>query len=140
VQDLSHFTQFLDVDLARLLAERFSHMETHYTSRLHSTFRGLRHERAMNLQHFAKIRKSFLRYLRRADNKMNVLEAFTIHYNDIKQAHRMDPHCKEELHQRVDELADQLWDITDARKTESETELTNIKSDGIVIPSIILHL
>lgn len=51
-------------------------------------------------------------------------------YNEIPDDMREDEETKAELHQRVDDLRETLWSISDERKQQAENERQNIINDG----------
>ena len=75
-------------------------------------------------------RKDFLAYLRRPDNKQIYVAQWQKEYNEVSDDMREDEETRMELHQRVDDVRETLWNICDERKLQSETELDNIKTDG----------
>ena len=59
---------------------------------------------------------------------------FIIHiqqeYNDVPDDMRDDEETRMELHQRVDDLRERLWNICDKRKEEAEAERETVMNDG----------
>ena len=51
-------------------------------------------------------------------------------YNNIPDDIRDDEEVKSELHQRVDDLKEQLWSICDKKKEDAEKERKSIMNDG----------
>ena len=51
-------------------------------------------------------------------------------YNGIPDDIRDDEEVKSELHQRVEDLKDQLWSICDKKKEDAEKERETIMHDG----------
>ena len=51
-------------------------------------------------------------------------------YNSIPDDIRDDEEVKAELHQRVEDLKDQLWSICDKKKEDAEKERESIMNDG----------
>ncbi len=132
VMDFKNLNGFLDVELAKVLADRWIKLETRFTEQLRGRLHAIAQERLASLSHFAVLRKNFFRFLRRPDNKMELVNAFVADYNRLHPDLRMDVQSKEEMHQRADELGDKLWDITDRRREESEDQLQQIQNDGWV--------
>ena len=51
-------------------------------------------------------------------------------YNEVSDDMREDEETKMELHQRVDDLREQLWSICDERKDQAEKERETVMNDG----------
>ena len=136
------FATFLDKPLAVQLAEKWIGLETHYTNNFKRLFRLLRSERWASLDHFAKLRGDFLKFLRRPDTKSSIVEAFQEEYNRVDADLRNDVEVKDELHLRIDELSDKLWGISEQRKNEALEQLALIHRDGFVAnhcEAIVIH-
>lgn len=69
-------------------------------------------------------------YLRRPDNKQVYISQWQKEYNEIPDDMREDEETKAELHQRVDDLRETLWSISDERKIQAENERQNIIGDS----------
>lgn len=123
-------TSFCDTDLAKILANSWILLEKEYTDGMRNLFRKLRTARCADLDHFALLRKNFLRFLQRADSKMKVLEPFQEDFNKMQPDLRKDMGAKEELHQRTDELNEQLTAIVDERKQIAHDQFAQINADG----------
>ena len=51
-------------------------------------------------------------------------------YNQVADDMRSDDETMSELHQKVDDLRERLWNICDERKASAETERQDIINDG----------
>lgn len=51
-------------------------------------------------------------------------------YNDVSDDMREDEETKAEIHQRIDDLREVLWNICDERKDQAEKERETIMNDG----------
>ncbi|XP_069125844.1 sperm flagellar protein 2-like isoform X2 [Argopecten irradians] len=120
----------LDDEIATILANYWESTEQTYVKNSKHVFRKEREERENIYRYFYQIRKDFLSYLRRPDNKQVYEAQWQKDYNEVPDDMRDDEETKMELHQRVDDLREELWSICDARKAQSETERENIISDG----------
>jgi hypothetical protein len=70
-------------------------------------------------EYLYEVQTKFLAFLRRQDKKQSVLDKFVKEFNDYSDKFpdmREDDSTKEELHQRVDILSDELWEIAEERK------------------------
>ncbi|GAB0203044.1 sperm flagellar protein 2 [Grus japonensis] len=75
-------------------------------------------------------RKKFQDYLKHPDLKQAFVSQWQSDFNSIADDLREDEETKAELHQRVTDLRDLLWDICDNRREEAEQERTDIMNDG----------
>lgn len=121
----------LEANIAKTLSQGWSKVEILYQQRFRNVLRGLQAQRIAQVKHCAKSRENFREYLRRSANeKVWRVEEFQDDFNCIHMDLRNDPEAKAELHQRVDELADELWGYTQRRKNEDVTEYNEILSQG----------
>ena len=68
-------------------------------------------------------RRNFEAYLRRPDHKQEFLSQWQADYNSLPDDIRGDEETKKELHQRVDDLRERLWNICDERKEQASQVL-----------------
>ncbi|XP_009581175.1 PREDICTED: sperm flagellar protein 2-like, partial [Fulmarus glacialis] len=78
----------------------------------------------------AFIKIKFQGYLKHPDLKQEFVSQWQSDFNSIADDLREDEETKAELHQRVTDLRDLLWDICDNRREEAEQERTDIMNDG----------
>jgi hypothetical protein len=79
----------------------------------------LRGQRERLTEYLSAVSKRFLDFLHRPDIKQEKLEQFIKDFNDFSDQYadlREDDATKDELHQRVDILTDELWEIIEERK------------------------
>ncbi|XP_014809464.1 PREDICTED: sperm flagellar protein 2 [Calidris pugnax] len=105
-------------------------VENSYISTIKTVLRYLRDERHSVIHYLADIRKRFQDYLKLPDLKQEFVSQWQSGFNSIADDLRDDDETKAELHQRVTDLRDLLWDICDNRREEAEQERTNIMNDG----------
>ncbi|XP_060552949.1 sperm flagellar protein 2-like isoform X2 [Ruditapes philippinarum] len=122
--------QFINQNLAKVLADHWEHVENMYIKNGKFVFRKVRDERENIYRYFFQIRKDFLAYLRRPDHKQEFVSQFQKEYNEIPDDMRDDDETKMELHQRVDDLRERLWNICDERKEQAEHERETVMNDG----------
>lgn len=79
--------------------------------------------------YFYEVKTSFAKFLKRPDAEQDLIETFQNEYNAVEEDFRGDPDVKAELHQRLEELKDKLWDIADKRRDEAEAERISIIED-----------
>ncbi|XP_054467241.1 sperm flagellar protein 2 [Anoplopoma fimbria] len=80
--------------------------------------------------HLFNIREEYKHYLGRPDLKQELVSHWQKDFNSIPDDMREDEDTKAELHLRLDELRERLWDISDKRKEEDEKERAKVMGDG----------
>uniref|UniRef100_A0A672MF84 Calponin-homology (CH) domain-containing protein n=1 Tax=Sinocyclocheilus grahami TaxID=75366 RepID=A0A672MF84_SINGR len=90
----------------------------------------LRSERELIFHHLYNIRENFRQYLQKPDLKQEFVSAWQRDYNSVPDNIREDEETKGELHQRLDDLRERLWDICDKRKEEAEQERAGVIDDS----------
>ncbi|KAJ8285298.1 hypothetical protein GJAV_G00025240 [Gymnothorax javanicus] len=101
-----------------------------YESNVKTVMQNLRTERDLIISHLYNIREDFKQYLRRPDDKQELVSLWQQDYNSVPEDMREDELTKAELHQRLDDLRERLWDATDARREDAERERSGIMGDG----------
>jgi hypothetical protein len=84
---------------------------------------------------FDHIQKQYLEFIHRPDTKQEKLEQFIKDFNEFSDQFpdlREDEATKDELHQRVDTLSDELWEIIEDRKEQHVEERKKIMESGWV--------
>ncbi|XP_071658361.1 sperm flagellar protein 2 isoform X2 [Patagioenas fasciata] len=105
-------------------------VENVYVNTIKTILRCLRDEQHSVIHYLADIRKKFQDYLKRPDLKQDFVSQWQLDFNSVADDLREDEETKAELHQRVTDLRDFLWDICDSRREEAEQERTDIMNDG----------
>ncbi|KAM6391698.1 sperm flagellar protein 2 [Rhynochetos jubatus] len=105
-------------------------VENVYVNTIKTVLRYLRDEQHSVIYYSANVRKNFQDYLKRPDLKQKFVSQWQSDFNSIADDLREDEETKAELHQRVTDLRDLLWDICDNRREEAEQERTDIMNDG----------
>ncbi|XP_009985460.1 PREDICTED: sperm flagellar protein 2-like, partial [Tauraco erythrolophus] len=105
-------------------------VENAYMNTIKTILRCLRDEQHSVIYYLADIRKKFQDYLKRPDLKQEFVSEWQTDFNSIADDLREDEETKAELHQRVTDLRDLLWDICDNRREEAEQERTDVMNDG----------
>ena len=83
----------------------------------------------------AALKTEFLQFLHTEDGKQAILDEFVNKFNEFSDEYpdlREDEQTKEELHQRTDCLADELWEIVEERKEAALEFRKNIMESGQV--------
>ncbi|KAJ8262653.1 hypothetical protein COCON_G00151100 [Conger conger] len=101
-----------------------------YVSNVKTVMQNLRNERNLIISHLYNIREDFKQYLKRPDDKQEAVSRWQQDYNSLPEDMREDEQTKAELHQRLDDLREGLWDVTDSRREEAERERAGVLADG----------
>lgn len=120
----------IDTRLAKILCDHWDIVEASYISNNKFVFRKIRKEREQIIRYFYSVKTSFKEFLKRPDTKQIELESFIKEYNKIPDDMRDDEEVKAEMHQRVDDLKEHLWNICDVKKLEAEKEREQIMNNG----------
>lgn len=128
--DYVYIGEKMDMRMAKILCDHWDVVENSYISNSKFVFRKIRIEREQIIRYFHKIKSDFEDYLKRPDTKQIELESFIKDYNKIADDMRDDEEVKAELHQRVEDLKENLWNICDNRKLEAEKEREQVMNNG----------
>lgn len=129
-EDWQYVSEKLLDNVAKILCDQWDIVEDSYVEGSKYVFRKIRGDREKIIRYFFSIKQDFKEYLRRPDTKQEFIDTFIKMYNSISDDIRDDEEVKAELHQRAEDLKEDLWSICDRKKEESENELDTIKKDG----------
>ncbi|XP_053454848.1 sperm flagellar protein 2 [Nycticebus coucang] len=105
-------------------------IENSYINTIKTVLRHLREYQKTVLAYLYEIRTSFQEYLRRPDYKQDFVSQWQADFNSLPDDLWDDEETKAELHQRVNDLRDRLWDICEARKEEAEQERLDVINES----------
>ncbi|NXU59040.1 SPEF2 protein, partial [Turnix velox] len=105
-------------------------IENSYMNTIKIILRYLRDEQHSVIYYLGDVRKKFQDYLKRPDLKQEFVSQWQSDFNSVADDLREDEETKAELHQRVTDLRDHLWDICDNRREEAEQKRNEIMNDG----------
>nr|XP_008260336.1 sperm flagellar protein 2 isoform X7 [Oryctolagus cuniculus] len=105
-------------------------IENSYINTIKTILRHLREDQHEVLKYLYEITTSFQEFLRRPDHKQDFVAQWQADFNSFPDDLWEDEETKAELHQRVNDLRDRLWDICDARKEEAEQERLDIINES----------
>ncbi|XP_076812230.1 sperm flagellar protein 2-like [Clavelina lepadiformis] len=128
--DWEYVDETLSIELAQACVPYWENTEKNYTKMTKHMFRKMRAERESIIRYIFHVRKDFKEYLRRPDHKQTFVSSWQKDYNELADDLRMDEESKSELHQRLGDLRERLWDICDTRKEQVESERSNIMTEG----------
>ncbi|XP_034512910.1 sperm flagellar protein 2 [Ailuropoda melanoleuca] len=111
-------------------------IENSYINSIKTVLRHLREEQHTVISYLYKVRTNFQHFLRRPDHKQDFVSQWQADFNALPDDLWDDEEMKSELHQRVNDLRDRLWDICDARKEEAEKERQDIINESWLQDSI----
>ncbi|NXW49893.1 SPEF2 protein, partial [Nyctiprogne leucopyga] len=120
----------LPKEIPGFLVPYWEMVEDAYVNTIKTILRCLREEQHSLIYYIADIRKKFQDYLKRPDLKQEFVSQWQSDFNSVADDLREDEETKAELHQRVTNLRDLLWDICDNRREEAEQERSDIINDG----------
>lgn len=109
-----------------------------YVDGVKTVMQELRLQRSVINHHLFNIREHYKHYLGRPDLKQELVSQWQKNFNSIPDDMKEDEDTKEELHLRLDELRERLWDITDKRKEKDEQERASLMSDGWLEEHIVV--
>nr|XP_031299761.1 sperm flagellar protein 2 isoform X1 [Camelus dromedarius] len=113
-------------EIPSFLVPYWNLIENSYINSIKTALRHLREDQHMVFAYLYDIRTSFQEFLRRPDHKQDFVSQWQADFNSLPDDLWDDEEMKAELHQRVNDLRDRLWDICDARKEEAEQERLDI--------------
>lgn len=125
----------IDGDFKPTILKVWQELSETYKGQMKKVFRHVRVQRERMTAGFDHIQKQYLEFVHRPDTKQEKLEQFIKDFNDFSDQFpdlREDESTKDELHQRVDTLSDELWEIIEDRKEQHIEERKKIMESGWV--------
>ena len=119
----------LDVQLASYLAPLWDSVEDTYVRAAKIAFSQIRIERDSVFHFASKTARLFQDFLVRPDHKQMFVTRWQSDFNEIADDMRADDVTKAELFNRMEDLKESLWDITDKRRADAEKEKQSIVND-----------
>ncbi|XP_017172157.1 sperm flagellar protein 2 isoform X2 [Mus musculus] len=123
-------------ELPSFLVPYWELIEKSYINHIKTVLRHLRERQHNVLSYLYETRTSFQEFLRRPDHKQDFVSQWQADFNSVPEDLWEDEETKAELHQRVNDLRDRLWDICEARKEEAEQERLDIINESWLQDSI----
>lgn len=112
----------ISFELADLLMKIWFRMYENYLKECKSVFKFIRKQREFISINYNNLSQKFIEFLKRPNKKQIHLLEYQISYNKFLDDYpdlKDDPRVKEEHHQRVDDLADKIFEIIEIRKAEA---------------------
>jgi len=119
-------------ELAVILGNQWDSAEEMFKVGMMDMMSKISFEREDMVEHFRAATQKFAVFIRRPDNKQEVIQKFQDSFNSVSKDMRFDDRTMEELHRRVDEVAVSLWELTEEREEQALVELEAIKGEGWV--------
>ncbi|XP_064357614.1 LOW QUALITY PROTEIN: sperm flagellar protein 2-like [Dromaius novaehollandiae] len=120
----------LPKEIPDFLVPYWEMVENAYVNTIKTILRCLRDEQHSGIYYLADTRKNFQDYLKRPDLKQEFVSQWQSDFNSIADDLWEDEETKAELHQRVTDLRNRLWDICHNKREEADQERTDIMNDG----------
>ncbi|XP_042546463.1 sperm flagellar protein 2 [Dipodomys spectabilis] len=117
-------------EITSFLVPYWELIENSYINSIKTVLRHLREDQFSVLVYLYETRTSFQEFLRRPDHKQDFVSQWQADFNSLPDDLWEDEDTKAELHQRVNDLRDRLWDICEARKEEAEQERLDIINES----------
>ncbi|CAD8202735.1 unnamed protein product [Paramecium octaurelia] len=117
-------------------------IENKYMS-LQNVFKGFREQREFIINYQMDIQRKFIDLINTPDEKFFFIRNFQEQYNEFVLENPdlcEEDICKEELHQRVDDLYDQLIDLIDQKRDDLIVEKQQIQTSQFIENEIDLYL
>ncbi|XP_045421539.1 sperm flagellar protein 2 isoform X1 [Lemur catta] len=123
-------------ELPSFLVPYWELIENSYINTVKTALRHLREYQKTVLAYLHEIRISFQEFLRRPDYKQDFVAQWQADFNSLPDDLWDDVETKAELHQRVNDLRDRLWDICDTQKADAERERLDIINESWLQDSV----
>ncbi|KAM3135115.1 hypothetical protein pb186bvf_012761 [Paramecium bursaria] len=126
-----------------LFYKLWNSIESKYTNQIEYSFRWLREQREFVSNYLMDIQKKFIDLILTPDEKLHFVRLYQEQYNNFLSENpdlAEEDACKEELHQRVDDLFDQIVDQIDQKKEDLNIEKQAIVASQFIENEIDLYL
>ncbi|XP_075324973.1 sperm flagellar protein 2-like [Odontesthes bonariensis] len=120
----------LPLEIAEYLCSYWDTACDSYVNDVKKVMQQLRSQRTLIDRQLFSIRERYKHFLQRPDLKQELVSKWQKDFNNIPDDMREDEDTKAELHLRLDELREPLWEITDKRKEKDEQERTALMCEG----------
>ncbi|CAG5924374.1 unnamed protein product [Menidia menidia] len=122
--------QALPPEIAEHLYSYWDTMCDSYTNDVKNVMQQMRLQQEVIDHQLFNIREGYKHFIGRPDLKQELVSEWQKDFNNIPDDMREDEDTKAELHLRLDELCERLWDISDKRKEEDEQERDALMCEG----------
>ncbi|XP_056448848.1 sperm flagellar protein 2 isoform X1 [Gadus chalcogrammus] len=121
----------LPVEVPGALLSYWESISESYMRNIKAVMQNLRIERNIIIRHLFNIREEYKHYLSRPELNQEFVSQWQQDFNSsIPEDMRADTETKTELHQRLDDLRERLWDMSDKRREEDSQEKNSLVENG----------
>ncbi|XP_058230542.1 sperm flagellar protein 2 [Hemibagrus wyckioides] len=111
------------------LLSQWENICSSYVCNIKAVMQNLRKERNLIIHHLYNIREEYKKYLMKPDLKQEFVCVWQREYNSVSDDMRHEEETKTELHQRLEDLRERLWDMCDKRRDEAKQEKAALTED-----------
>ncbi|KAK3514826.1 hypothetical protein QTP70_032796 [Hemibagrus guttatus] len=119
----------LPKEMSENLLSQWENICSSYVSNIKAVMQNLRKERNLIIHHLYNIREEYKQYLMSPDLKQEFVCVWQREYNSVSDDMRHEEETKSELHQRLEDLRERLWDMCDKRRDEVMQEKAALTED-----------
>ena len=118
-------------DMARMLLEQWQGCEGEFVSNMQRLMRSVRNDHRQAVNWVAESRNRYISMLQQPSaEKQKLVHAFQAKFNSIDMEVRVMEESKREMHERVDDLRDKLWEKADEQRQAAEDERAAVMEDS----------
>ncbi|KAM4745870.1 sperm flagellar protein 2 [Anableps anableps] len=125
-----YVTEPLPPHVTEYLCSHWDDVSQSYVNNIKLVMQQLRLQRTLVDRHLFNIRERYSLYVGCPDFKQELVSQWQKSFNSMPDDMRDDEETKAELHLRLDELQERLWDINDRHREEDEQERMGLMCDG----------
>ncbi|KAM4707183.1 sperm flagellar protein 2 [Discoglossus pictus] len=105
-------------------------VENNYENTIKCVLRSVRQEQLIVIHYLFDVRNRFKDYLKIPDHMQEFVTQWQADFSSTEEDTWDDEEKKSDLHEKVDNLRDCLWDISDKKKDEAEQERIDLMNEG----------
>ncbi|XP_041854355.1 sperm flagellar protein 2 isoform X2 [Melanotaenia boesemani] len=120
----------IPLEIAESLCSHWDTVCDSYVNDVKKVLQLLRLQHAATDNQLFNIRERSKQFLGRPDLKQELVSHWQKYFNSVCDDMRREEETKADLHHRLDELCERLWDIIEKRKEEDEQERDTLMCDG----------
>ncbi|XP_030271688.1 sperm flagellar protein 2 isoform X2 [Sparus aurata] len=120
----------LSSEITENLCSHWDAMCESYVNNIKAVMQKLRLQQTVITRRLYNSREDYKHYLSRPDLKQELVTQWQKDFNSIPDDMREDEETKAELHLRMDELCERMWELSDKRKEEDEQEKDALMGEG----------
>ena len=118
-------------DVANMLLQQWTGLESEFEREVKRLLRAVRDEHRLAINWVAQTRDGYMEMLTRPHaEKLKLVHAFQAMFNAVDLELRGAEETKNELHERVNDLQQSLWEISDVEREAAEEERSAVMEDS----------